>query len=1053
MKKLLFVLGAFLFAGTLTHGAPIKPEQAKAKAEAFLKKTSTLKKIPKSDTGSAQLTLAHSEQIAGGQDAFYVFNRGEHNGYVVVAADDLIPEIIGYSLNGSFNPSNLPANMQSMIDLWSNQINWIIEHPETKSVNLQKPKHAIEPLLGEIMWDQGDPYNRKCPTVTQYNTFGDSNGTGPAATGCVATALSQIMYYHKWPEFGKGSVSYTSKNDDDTLPISVTFEGYQYAWDKMLPSLTKNSDIEAIDAVSTLLYHVGAAFESIYGASTGATDVSVAPALKKYFGYDNNVSYLLRQFYTEEQWNEIIINEFENGRPIAYGGVTQKKEGHFFVLDGVDADGYYHVNWGWNGMENGYYRMTLLEPGSQGIGGAGSGNAFHYAQNMIIGIQKPVAGSVEQINFTCDYLTNFNKTVSRQGTATLKANEVWNNSATPVKANLGFVLINDEGEIVYRQWVKQNEEYGIAYGENQLSCAFLIPDNIEAGTYTIRPAYQVEADGYADHLIQLPTSHLSYYTAVITDKNIEYSTNGAYKLTLVDVIPDTEGIKSGVNTKFTVKLHNDGGEFYGPVQLRLFIDGKDKVFGKTDFPKKPVWVSIPEGDSELVFEETLDVPGSSNYVFRLWGNEGLFDEDGYRLSAKNLCSKKGFTIEGPALPPILNIADDLIATTAVDGIIPKNDVCVKAYIENEGGAWTGKLRMEVWHPNNWRTPEGYIEFDEVTIDGECDQWVTLTGGEFPNNIEVGQKYELLLVDPIENETMTPSYYNSLEITVGEPVEKIANLTLDDVSFIPEEVIAGVETNVQFDVTNSGYNYNGPVSFIVRKDGINVHESAVKNVVIPRNESVLIDFTETFELPTANDYMIVLLDGEKNEIGTREGLTFTADKSVLEVEKLETNPTTIEAGKAAEFRYKLKNTGFYYNGHVRFNILDDETQIYESEKIQIELQRGAETQAVFNETIPLSIKKGEYVFRLMDDDDNIVGTDKLFVNNPIDNIDMLLNDNLYVTREFVSADGALRIIVFSAEGRIAAETIGDNISLTSLPAGSYVVQAVFANKVESVKFIK
>lgn len=285
-----------------------------------MKRSSVQGKMRKSGKVDADLTLAHREKIAkGDRDAIYVFNRGTDAGYVLVAADDRIPEVIGYSVSGSFDPARMPVNMQSMIESWNNQIAWLIEHPDAKALVPQKPEHAVEPLLGDIMWDQGNPYNRKCPVVTKYDDWGYPNGKGAAATGCVATALGQIMYYHSWPETGTGSVNYTSKGEDDTVQVSVDFEGYSYAWDKMLPSITKKSDAEAIEAVSTLLYHVGAAFESVYGASTGATDVSVAPALKKYFSYDNGVSYLLREYYTEDEWNEKIINEFENMRPIAYG--------------------------------------------------------------------------------------------------------------------------------------------------------------------------------------------------------------------------------------------------------------------------------------------------------------------------------------------------------------------------------------------------------------------------------------------------------------------------------------------------------------------------------------------------------------------------------------------------------------------------------------------------------------------------------------------------------------------------------------------------------------
>lgn len=139
----------------------------------------------------------------------------------------------------------------------------------------------------------------------------------------------------------------------------------------------------------------------------------MAPALLKHFGYDKGIDYLLRDYYTQEEWDSMLLNELYNNRPVAYGGVTRRFEGHFFVLDGVNSDGYYHVNWGWSGMENGYYMLSLLEPGAQGIGGASDGGAFHYAQNMIIGIQKPVEGSEPNYKFTCDGVGDVNVTVGR----------------------------------------------------------------------------------------------------------------------------------------------------------------------------------------------------------------------------------------------------------------------------------------------------------------------------------------------------------------------------------------------------------------------------------------------------------------------------------------------------------------------------------------------------------------------------------------------------------------------------------------------------------------
>ncbi len=878
-KHYLSLLAALLATGGMS-AAPVSPEEAMAKAREFVGasvRSNKMRKAPK-----ANLKLAHtfkSEQTS--TPLLYAFNRGDQDGYVLVSADNRLPDVIGYSSTGHFDAGQLPLNMQSMIASWENQINWLLEHDDAKVLAPKAPDFPIAPLLTST-WDQGDPYNRQCPNVTQYTQFGDANGKGPAAVGCVATALGQIMYHHQWPEVGTGSVSYVSKGDD-TVNVNVNFEGHEYDWSKMLPSLDKYSDSEAIEQVSTLLFHVGAAFESIYGASTGATDVSVAPALKKYFGYDNGVSYRLRDFYTEEEWSDILFEELSNNRPVAYGGVTKKKEGHFFVLDGIDDLGYYHVNWGWSGMEDGYYLLTLLEPGQQGIGGASSGTGFQYFQNMITGIQKPGATpSLEQYNFTSDYLTSNTKTVDRLGTAVLTANEVWNNSATPCTANLGFALINSEGEIVYRQWVKEAEEYGIAFGEETLKCSFVIPAEIEEGVYTVRPIYQISADDYStDRFIQVPAGRNDRYTATVTENKITYATVGSYKLTMLDVEADTGTIVSGVPTKFTVKLRNDGSEFHGYVQLRLFINGKDKVFGKTDLPKKAVFVNIPGNcESELEFTATLDVPGSSNYVFRLWGNEQMLDEDGYFMNAKNLCSKTGFTIEGPALPPVLSLADDLMVTSAVNGVVPFNDLSLKAYIENEGGEWTGTLRVAVWEPTAWREPVGYIEYPNITIAGETEMWVDLTGGTFPEGVEIGEEYDLRLMDPIENESMVPSYYNEATVTVGAPIDTTSILSIVDFSTYPvENLTSGEEATFTFEVQNDGYRYSAPMTMEIHQNGEVLYESEEVEAIIEEGASVLVEFEFLLDLPVANNYEAHLIDNQGQMVGEPQMFDITQETGV------------------------------------------------------------------------------------------------------------------------------------------------------------------------------
>lgn len=1064
-----------LLAGASAYAAPVSPQQAMEIAREFDSQAvkSRVMRAPAKPVSLSQ-DYRH-KNVASGIDAVYVFNRGEADGYILVSGDDKAPQILGYTDKGHFDSTNIPDNMRVMLDNWSNQIAWLSTHNDARALAPTKVVQAVEPLLGEITWDQGDPYNRKCPNVTQDDGMGGNGGKAPAATGCVATALGQIMYYHKWPLEGHGSISYTSQGEtpegrSENINVSVTFEGTQYNWDAMLPSLTSKSPSDAIDAVSTLLFHVGASFESIYGASTGATDLSVAPALLKYFDYDKGINYLKRDFFTNSEWDEILQGELRAGRPVAYGGVTRRKEGHFFVLDGVNPDGYYHVNWGWSGMEDGYYMLSLLEPGTQGTGGA-DGGAFHYAQNMIVGIQKPVEGSQLNYGFTCEGMTAVDKTVGRQETVTLTAKEIWNDSPNEVTANLGFALFDAEGKSVYSQMVTKQQLYGVNFGEEKISCSFLIPDNIPAGEYTLRPVYQVSLDDYStDRAMMIMTGQVSVLAVTITENNITYASQGTYKLSLLSVRGDNEGdLENGVTKKVTLTVHNDGGEFHGPVQLRMFINGYERTFGRFDFPsnnKQAVWVSIPaNSDSELTFDVgKFDLPGHDDYVVRLWGNEGTFefDEDGYSStrSAKNLCSIKGVKVVGPALPPVVELVDDIIVTTAVNGVVPRNDVGIKVCISNEGGEWTGKMRCAVWDPDVFtRNPLGYVEFSNtVTIDGFTDeQWINLTGGEMPIDCEVGKNYELTVYELEKNQAMVPSYHVTVEITMGEAVEKVAVLTLDDVTSEPETIMAGVPTDVLFHVSNTGYAYNGEMYFTVSRGGETLHSSSRRVANIERDDDGVIEFTETFELPTASDYTLTLFDASNAEIGKKDNVSFLADDPNLSLIEGTEVPNVIKCEEPTEYVFCVKNSGFRFDSTLRFVILLDGEEKFASHPAETVLYRGQESKVTFIETI--NIENGDnYTVRLLADDMVVGEFEGIKIEGYNSSVAGIVGDEIEI-----AVDGneirllgavAARMEVYTTDGRLAvAANNADTLDISLLGSGSYILRVNTSDIVKTLKFVK
>ncbi len=229
-------------------------------------------------------------------------------------------------------------------------------------------------------WNQRPYYNLYCPIDSSLYTY-------HATTGCTATAMGQIMKYWNWPEHGYGSYSYNWDNYDYWTygTLSADFENTYYAWESMPNSLSEYSTAEEIDAVATLLYHVGVSIQMSYNIDgAGSSDAPIAlqefvdsmymdhtycqeNALPTFFGYKNTLYAHWRDNFSDTDWDNMLREEISNGRPILYGGfgidsiTGETNGGHAFVLDGYNNDGYFHVNWGWGGYCDGYFPTTALD--------------------------------------------------------------------------------------------------------------------------------------------------------------------------------------------------------------------------------------------------------------------------------------------------------------------------------------------------------------------------------------------------------------------------------------------------------------------------------------------------------------------------------------------------------------------------------------------------------------------------------------------------------------------------------------------------------------------
>jgi len=346
---------------------------------------------------AAQPRLAYTSRKAG-KACFYVFNRGTDAGFVIVGADGAAEEILGYSDNGTFDFDRIPDNLRWWLSQYEAQINAAMEagataesRAQTQQLrSLRASKANIAPLV-QTTWNQDAPYNDMCPTI----------GGNPCFTGCVATAMAQIMKYHEYPAQGTGSHSYTWNNEAEGVTVGgeADFGATTYDWANMRDSYLPNEyQTEAQKkAIATLMYHCGVSLEMQYGTyASGAYDANVPNALTTYFGYDKAMSLLYRTYYTDEEWEQLVYDELSARRPVYYSGQTDEPAGHAFVCDGYkSSDNTFHFNWGWGGYCDGYYTVTgskALNPGGSGIGGGEEGKGYIYNQVIITGIQPDKGG-------------------------------------------------------------------------------------------------------------------------------------------------------------------------------------------------------------------------------------------------------------------------------------------------------------------------------------------------------------------------------------------------------------------------------------------------------------------------------------------------------------------------------------------------------------------------------------------------------------------------------------------------------------------------------------
>ena len=392
MKKLLLLFAVVITALQMS-AADVSSSQAQAAASAFLNKQVAAGHLKAAAASNLRLVKAEASVAKPSAVDYYIFNSAKS--YVVVAGDDLAPQILMYGEEGSLDLNNIPPGMQWLLNKYKYQIDGL---KAGTMLPVKLPKFATTPVapLVNANWDQSAPYNNQCP----------SSGGSHAVTGCPATSLAMCYYKWKWPDTYPAVAALSGTGGLSAPALPERAADWANIIDEYTGPTNYSSTAEQKNAVAWLMRYAGQSIPDYqYSVSaSGANDPEIYQGCLN-MGY-TDAQYLLLtelvssgwtytngpQQYTDAQWNEFMLNELHNGRPIEYLAYDvsygYSVSGHAFNVFGCNADGQYYVNWGWSGDSNGYCTLHNFTTATGATGQAGS-YVFNYGEAMIVGIEPP----------------------------------------------------------------------------------------------------------------------------------------------------------------------------------------------------------------------------------------------------------------------------------------------------------------------------------------------------------------------------------------------------------------------------------------------------------------------------------------------------------------------------------------------------------------------------------------------------------------------------------------------------------------------------------------
>lgn len=715
MKRISVAILCLLMAYVSVTAAPITRAQAQQKAAAFMVNRGWV-----SQESVNNIQQPHRAASAQQRQLTYVFNAPDNKGYVILSGDDCTEPVIGYGEGGSFDEATMPENMKGWLVNIEEEIQWLQDNNVQMTYVNKIPTHdAIAPLLTS-KWGQDAPYNGLCPSG--------------CPSGCLATAVAQVMYYHKWPEQTleaiPGYTTYTTKKKLNSLPVT-TFD-----WASMKDTYNGGTS----NAVAKLMQYIGYAVEMDYAPDgSGASERNLPSLLQQYFNYSKSTTLAYRDYYSIETWDNLIYNELVNNRPVVYCGASMGG-GHAFVCDGYDGNGLYHINWGWDGYYNNYFRLSVLNPGTTTATGSSEvPDGYTMYQSVVFGMKKPESTDESVLSLQLSSISSSGTTI------TIKAR------GYSYDYYLGLALLHEDGSFDVKSSTKVTPNSFTKEGNGRFTFANLGISN--AGSYVLVPVYRLnEGDDF--HRFDLTTHYVE--AIVSSGSSVEFINHPIIDLS-ADNIHFTGDVGLNKMTQIDFQLNNQGDEYNGMLYL---FDGTTSTSGRvtTQTPVAYANVAIEKGETQdLSFwfmptkleDNTLTIAtdaGNNNiigsYVLESYRLEGVSQQVSYNplsvtVTIKNNSSndynnafvaylyQKGKTKAIGTVRKTQTITSGGTTTYVYDtfNLSASNTYTMKfAYMKNDYSSTLMDLDMEVLI--DWVTP---TTIEEVELNANGGTWYTPSG--------------------------------------------------------------------------------------------------------------------------------------------------------------------------------------------------------------------------------------------------------------------------------------------------------------------------------------